>query len=206
MRDAARRGARLQTCRVAIRGDIASALPRNPLPQPARGSGAGTTRKAAKAAKEEQPRASALGTKPIQQRALTGRHRTKSPPTRGAFTKAALNRPGGCGRKSASGHPELEPGSITALTCQREPLAHAGTRPALPAELGRYGCPPHLTPALYCTKIQTLAARGGSVLGRKRGTATHFRFSSPFKNQRFAERKLAGCPLFSRSRTCNKGR
>ena len=32
--------------------------------------------------------------------------------------------------------------------------------------------------------------------GRKRGTATHFRFSNPFLNQRFAERKLAGCPLF----------
>ena len=32
--------------------------------------------------------------------------------------------------------------------------------------------------------------------GRKRGTATNFRFSNPFKNQRFVERKLAGCPLF----------
>ena len=188
MRDAARRGARLQTCRVAIRGDIASALPRNPLPQPARGSGAGTTRKAAKAAKEEQPRASALGTKPIQQRALTGRHRTKSPPTRGAFTKAGRVRTAvrfGPRRK-------LDPGSITALACQREPLAHVGACPALPAELGRYGCLPHLTPAPHWTKIQTLAARGRSVLGRKRGTATHFRFSNPFKNRRFAERKLAG--------------
>ena len=39
----------------------------------------------------------------------------------------------------------------------------------------------------------------------KRGTATHFRCSNPFKNQRFAERKLAGCPLFSRPRTCTTG-
>ena len=81
----------------------APALLRNLLPQPARGSGAGTTRQAAKAAKEEQPRASAPGTKPIQQGALTGRHRTKSPPTRGAFTKADLHRPAGCGRKSDLG-------------------------------------------------------------------------------------------------------
>ena len=41
--------------------------------------------------------------------------------------------------------------------------------------------------------------------GRKRGTATNFRFSNPFLNQRFVERKLAGCTLFSRSRTCTTG-
>ena len=47
---------------------------------------------------------------------------------------------------------------------------------------------------------------GQIVLGRKSGTATNFRFPNPFKNQRIVERKLAGCPLFSRPRTCTTGR
>ena len=43
------------------------------------------------------------------------------------------------------------------------------------------------------------------VLGRKTGAATNFRFSNPFKNQRLVDRKLAGCPLFSRPRTSATG-
>ena len=168
------RGARLQTCRVAIRGDMsfrqtdsrqqesvesprtgrrassqlaASRLLRNPVPQPARGSGAGMTRKAAKAAKEEQPRASALGTKPIQQRALTGRHRTKAPPTRGAFTKAALNRPAGCDRKSAlgrSGNSHPVPSSPWLTNPSPSLISTCGllSAAATPGR-ARFGEPPH---------------------------------------------------------------
>ena len=41
--------------------------------------------------------------------------------------------------------------------------------------------------------------------GEKGGLPPNFRFSNPFKNQRFGERKLAGCPLFSRPRTSASG-
>ena len=41
-----------------------------------------------------------------------------------------------------------------------------------------------------------LTARGKSVLGRKRETATNFRYSNPLKNQRFVEGNWLAVPFF----------
>ena len=41
-----------------------------------------------------------------------------------------------------------------------------------------------------------LTARGKSVLGRKRGTATNFCYSNPLKNQLFVEGNWLAVPFF----------
>ena len=48
------------------------------------------------------------------------------------------------------------------------------------------------TPYVIRRKVQVR----GREKRRKKGTATHFRCSNPFKNQRFAERKWVAVPFF----------